>query len=44
MLNSEIGEKIMQKVGEEGGFVLLGPSNRGARVMTSNKKLKRLKT
>lgn len=42
MLNSEIGEKIMQKVGEEGGFVLLGPSNRGARVMTSNKKVEKV--
>jgi tripartite ATP-independent transporter DctP family solute receptor len=39
MLNGEIGEKILTTVGEEGGFVLMGPSNRGARVMTSNKKV-----
>jgi tripartite ATP-independent transporter DctP family solute receptor len=39
MLNGEIGEKILTTVGEEGGFVLMGPSNRGARVMTSNKKI-----
>lgn len=39
MLNGEIGEEVLTTVGEEGGFVLLGPSNRGARIMTSNKKV-----
>ncbi len=39
MLNGEIGEKLLTTVGEEGGFVLMGPSNRGARVVTSNKKI-----
>lgn len=42
MLNGEIGEKILKTVGEEGGFVLMGPSNRGARVMTSNKKVEKV--
>jgi len=36
---SEIGEKLLTTVGEEGGFVIMGPSNRGARIMTSNKKV-----
>lgn len=39
MLNGEIGEKILKTVAEEGGFVLMGPSNRGPRIMTSNKKV-----
>jgi tripartite ATP-independent transporter DctP family solute receptor len=39
MLNGEIGEEILAIVGEEGGFVVMGPSNRGARIMTSNKRV-----
>ncbi len=39
MLNGEVGQKIMDAVAKEGGFVLMGPSNRGARIMTSNKKV-----
>lgn len=39
MLNGEVGQKIMDAVAEEGNFVLMGPSNRGARIVTSNKKI-----
>lgn len=31
----EVGEKIMSEVGEKGGFKLLGPMYRGARIVTS---------
>ena len=39
VMEGEIGEKLLTTVGEEGGFVIMGPSYRGARVMTSNKKV-----
>lgn len=39
VMDGEIGEKLLSTVGEEGGFVLMGPSYRGARIMTSNKKV-----
>ncbi|NLJ58547.1 MAG: TRAP transporter substrate-binding protein [Tissierellia bacterium] len=39
VMGSEIGEELLATVGEEGGFVIMGPSYRGARIMTSNKKV-----
>lgn len=39
VMNSEIGQELLDKVGEEGNFVIMGPSNRGARIMTSNKRV-----
>ncbi|MEL7649481.1 MAG: TRAP transporter substrate-binding protein [Sedimentibacter sp.] len=38
VMESEIGEQLLATVGQEGGFVIMGPSYRGARVVTSNKK------
>ena len=39
VMEGEIGEELLTTVGEEGGFVIMGPSYRGARIMTSNKKI-----
>lgn len=39
VMDGEIGEQLLATVGEEGGFVIMGPSYRGARIMTSNKKV-----
>lgn len=39
VMEGEIGQQLLTTVGEEGGFVILGPSYRGARVVTSNKKI-----
>ncbi|HBD64161.1 MAG TPA: hypothetical protein DC038_06960 [Clostridiales bacterium] len=39
VMEGEIGEQLLATVGEEGGFVIMGPSYRGARIMTSNKKV-----
>lgn len=38
----ETGKKILDTVGEEGGFVIMAPSYRGARVTTSTKKIETL--
>lgn len=37
-----IGEKILKTVGDEGNFKLLGPQNRGARIVTSKVPFKNL--
>jgi tripartite ATP-independent transporter DctP family solute receptor len=39
VMDSEIGQELLDTVAKEGGFVLLGPSNRGARIMTTTKKI-----
>jgi len=39
VMEGKIGEQLLATVGEEGGFVIMGPSYRGARIMTSNKKV-----
>lgn len=39
---SPIGEKILTTVGDEGNFKLLGPQNRGARIVTSKVPFKNL--
>ncbi len=39
VMEGEIGEQLLASVGKEGGFVIMGPSYRGARIMTSNKKV-----
>lgn len=39
VMNGEIGEQLLATVGEEGGFEIMGPSYRGARIMTTNKKV-----
>lgn len=39
VMKGEIGEQLLTTVGEEGGFKIMGPSYRGARIMTSNKKV-----
>lgn len=39
VIEGDIGKELMDTVAEEGGFVLMGPSNRGARIMTTTKKI-----
>ena len=39
---SPLGEKILKVVGDDGGFTLLGPMNRGPRVVTTKKPFKNL--
>lgn len=39
VMASEIGEELLDTIGKESGFVLMGPSNRGARIMTTNKRV-----
>ncbi len=39
VMDGEIGQELLDTVAKEGGFVLMGPSNRGARVMTTTKKI-----
>ncbi|HKL09822.1 MAG TPA: TRAP transporter substrate-binding protein [Clostridia bacterium] len=41
VMNGEIGQDLLKTVGDQGGFVLLGPSYRGARVMTTTKKIEK---
>ncbi|NSW92899.1 MAG: TRAP transporter substrate-binding protein [Firmicutes bacterium] len=36
---SEIGQELLDKIGDQGGFKLIGPSHRGARYVTSKKKI-----
>jgi tripartite ATP-independent transporter DctP family solute receptor len=39
VMQGDVGEELLNTVGEEGGFVIMGPSYRGARVITSKKKI-----
>jgi len=39
VMNSEIGQGLLDTVSQESGLIIMGPSYRGARVMTTNKKV-----
>lgn len=42
VMNGPIGEELLTTVGDEGGFVIMGPSYRGARIMTTTKKIEKV--
>ncbi len=39
VIEGEVGRELMDVVAKEGGFVLMGPSHRGARIATTTKKI-----
>ena len=39
VMSGPMGQELLDTIGKQGGFVLLGPSNRGPRVMTVTKKI-----